>query len=137
MAEFSITNSKSMTQCMNFISGLPDTKKWIVKIEEYKPKRSTYQNKLYWLWLGEISEQITTAEGEKLDKDKWHYLCLMKYLGSDIFKINGFYHSRPAKSTTELNTKEFSEYLNKIETEFLKRGVVLTNPNYYGLAMES
>jgi len=128
-------DSEKLVKAIDFITQLPTNKDWDITISEHKEKRSTAQNKLYWLWIGEISDQLTTLEGEKLSRERWHYLCGMKFLGIDSYKVNGCYHSMPAKSTTKLNTKEFSDYLHEIEADFLARGVVLTFPDHYGLAM--
>lgn len=105
-----------------------------VTIEPYKNRRSQSQNRMYWKWLTEISEQYY-VEGERLSKEDWHDLCRMKWLGVKVITLAGKEYPRPAKSTTELKVGEFSEYLLEIESEFLPKGVVLTFPDDYGLAM--
>lgn len=105
-----------------------------VTIEPHKSKRSAAQNRLLWRWYSEISAQYL-VEGKRLSKDEWHHLCAMKFLGVKIIEIGGKAYPMPLKSTTELKVGEFSEYLLEIESEFLPKGVVLTFPDDYGLAM--
>lgn len=59
----------------------------------------------------------------------------MKYLGIETFEAGGKFYAMPAKSTTKLKISEFTEYLMKIEVEFIEKGVALTFPDEYGLAM--
>ena len=106
-----------------------------VVLRPFKSKRSLAQNSLYWLWLTEISSQIKTADGKLLDKEEWHYLCGLKFIGVKSFDVAGKTYVTPMKSTTKLTTKEFTDYLMQIEAEFLSRGAGLTFPDAYELAM--
>lgn len=110
-----------------------------ITIQPYKTKRSNAQNRLYWKWLTEISQQIEVADenGELsfLSKEDWHDLCRMKWLGVKVINLQGKEYPRPAKSTTALKVGEFVEYLTEIESHFLAKGAVLTFPDEYGLAM--
>lgn len=117
------------------LNALPFEPVFEVSIQEHKSKRSLAQNRLYWRWLSEISEQATTKDGEYLSVDKWHYLCALKFLGMDTIKDDGKIFAIPTKSTTKLTVSEFSYYLMEIETEFVARGVKLTFPDDYNLIM--
>lgn len=113
------------------IEGLPFDPVFEVSIQEHKSKRSVAQNRLYWKWLGEISESVTSKDGEYYSPEKWHYLCALKFLGIDTISDGEKTFAIPVKSTTKLSTKEFSEYLMEIEIEFLPRGAHLTFPDDY------
>lgn len=121
------------------INSLPLDPPREIIIRNYKSKRSSSQNSLYWLWLSEIAKQIQVEDDNGnmvyLTKDDWHDLCRMKWLGKKVIKIADMSILRPEKSTTALNVSEFSEYLTKMEAHFLQKGAVLTFPDDYGLAM--
>lgn len=105
-----------------------------IEIQKISSKRSAAQNRLYWTFLADISQQME-VEGEKLTKDDWHDLCRMKWLGVKVITLAGKEYPRPAKSTTKLKVSEFAEYLTKIESHFLEKGVVLTYTEDYGPAI--
>lgn len=110
-----------------------------VTVQPYKSKRSSAQNRLYWKWLSEIAQQmeVLNKDGvlEKHDKEDWHDLCRMKWLGVKVVSIGDKEYPRPAKSTTKLKVGEFADYLTQIEEHFLSKGVALTFTDDYGTAM--
>lgn len=129
-------DSKVLNNVMYELAHLNPEKVWEVDIREFRPKRSIAQNNLYWKWMQEIAEQAVDEDGNKLDKGHWHYLCGLNFLGiSTIKEKNGVVFAVPTKSTKKLKVKEFTEYLMNIEAEFTGRGVKLTFPDDYGLAM--
>ena len=105
-----------------------------VTIQPFRTKRSQAQNRLYWKWLSEIAQQIE-VEGKKLNKDEWHHLCGMKFIGVKIIKIGGKEYPMPLKSTTKLKVNEFCNYLTQIEAHFLEKGAALTFTDDYGVAL--
>lgn len=135
MTTYTIHNDNVLGNCMRHLQKLPAGKLWDVTIVEHRAKRSLAQNSLYWKWLTEISKQHPTSDGEFLDKEEWHYLCALKFLGLKELVVCGKTYKLPVKSTKKLKIAEFAEYLTKIEVEFLSKGVSLTFPDEYGLAM--
>ena len=119
------------------VRGLPTP--FEVIVQPIKKKRSLAQNRLYWKWIGEISLQMEVpdenGELQKYDRDTWHDLCRMKFLGVKVIKLGDKEYPRPAMSTTKLKVGEFADYLTKIEAHFLSKGVQLTFTDDYGPAM--
>ena len=75
-----------------------------------RPKRTEQQNRYYWgVYLPLIAEK--TGEG---DLDSLHTLFKGKFLTQGIKKVLG-HATRITKSTTELSTSEFCEYIMNIE----------------------
>lgn len=105
-----------------------------INVQNLRAQRSVSQNSLYWVWLTEISQQME-VEGERLSKEDWHDLCRMKWIGVKVIKLAGKEYPRPLKSTTKLKVGEFAEYLTKIESHFLEKGVALTFTDDYGKAL--
>jgi hypothetical protein len=105
-----------------------------ITIQPFKTARSQAQNRTYWLWLSQIAQQME-VEGEKFTKEEWHDLCRMKWIGVKVIKLGGKEFPRPLKSTTKLKVGEFAEYLTKIESHFLAKGVALTFTDDYGKAL--
>lgn len=105
-----------------------------VIIQPFKHTRSLAQNRLYWKWLTEISQQME-VDGKKLSKDEWHHLCGMKWLGVKTISIGHKEYPIPAKSTKKLKVGEFADYITEIESHFLSKGVGLTYTQDYSKAM--
>ncbi len=105
-----------------------------VTIQPYKTARSQAQNRLYWKWITEISRQME-VDGKRYSRDEWHHLCGMKFNGVKTIEIGGKEFPIPSKSTTKLKVGEFAEYLTKIESHFLEKGVALTFTADYGKAL--
>lgn len=89
---------------------LSETKKlngiFAMKISRWKQPRSMNQNKYYWGVVIEGLAQHLGYESEEL-----HDALRQKFL-----RVQSLDHRLPphAKSTTDLNTKEFEEYVDKI-----------------------
>lgn len=93
-----------------------------------KETRSEKQNRLYWKWVDEI------AMGLEVGKDEVHLKLAFKFLPtnplSKPMKIDGNEIARWPISTRDLNTKDFAEYLNKIEAlAATELGIKLTMPD--------
>ena len=73
-----------------------------------KEKRTLDQNRLYWLWLTCIAENTGN------DKDNLHEFFILKYLQPELIQVfEKLIYKR--LSTTSLDTKQFTGYLNKIQ----------------------
>lgn len=77
-----------------------------IQITEPKASRSLDQNKLYWKWISILADTI----GE--ENEVVHDALRLKFLTVRISKID---NRAVASSTTKLNTKEMSEYMEKIK----------------------
>lgn len=110
-----------------------------ITIQPFRKRRSDAQNRLYWRWLTEIADQMEVPDENgvliKHSKEDWHDLCRMKWLGVKVITLGGKEYPRPSESTTKLNVGEFAEYLTKIESHFLAKGVALTFTEDYETAM--
>lgn len=124
---FKLTSQKSRDAVKEYIDKLPDTKVYNVSIVLHRERRSIDQNCLYWLWLACISSET----GQ--DKDSLHDYFKQSILGFEIRAVFlGTEHSREIRkevSTSTLDTKQFADYLEKIQHfASAELGIVLPNP---------
>jgi hypothetical protein len=83
------------------------TKNWRVNISEQKHLRSLSQNDRYWLMLKELGSYLGYTDIELHDLLKYKFLSEQKEIaGQPVVVI---------KSTSSLNTEEFSEYNRNVE----------------------
>ncbi len=85
-----------------------------VSFGKYKSSRSLEQNKLLWKWLDIIRMHIADSGGELFTAEELHEFFKAKFLPSRVVEINGE-AIRCRATTTKLNTKEMSVYLESID----------------------
>jgi len=91
-------------------SELPLTVSW----GKYKSSRSLEQNKLLWKWLDIIRMHIADSGGALFTAEELHEFFKAKFLPSRVVEINGE-AIRCRATTTKLNTKKMSVYLESID----------------------
>lgn len=85
--------------------------------------------------MEEISEQAVTTDKKRLTKDGWSEACSLRFLGFKDIIFMGENFQIKDTSTSKLGVQEFTDYLTEIEATFTERGVRLTFPDDYNLAM--
>lgn len=84
-----------------------ENKDAILSLEQWTDKRSINQNSLYWYYLHQI--EVDTGN----DANAMHAYFKHKFIPTKLVTIYGETVSAD-KTTTGLNKKEFSDYLDKI-----------------------
>ena len=100
-------NKHNLENLISKLRQLDPTKVWEVIVRKPKSVRSMDQNEYYW--------EMLTAMGDYFGYDKTDMHKLMAY--KFLFKMKEIKNEEVAyiQSTTELNTKDFNEYLEKIK----------------------
>lgn len=158
-AVFSIQSHADITKAINYMhtnytQAINEGKPLVVEIKPECLNRSKAQNRLYWKWLHEIHRKTGNDEDQlhfefkkkfligilKRDDDEYAAMCLaiktLKQSESEQYEAiaNGVIRET---STTRMDTKQFTEYLNLIEAFALKTfGLVLPVPDDFKYVME-
>lgn len=119
-----------MEVALNAIRYLPFTKvhPWEVILRPYKVKRRTEANNLYWLRLGEISQQAW-INGRQYPAEVLHEYLKRQFLPETCNKGFEKWITLPSGdralgvSTTDLNTTEFADYMTAVECFGAELGV--------------
>lgn len=82
---------------------------YTLKITRKTTKRSLPQNKLMWMWYKCIEDSTGTPANDIHEYYKSKFLCHPKTIYGRQYIVVG--------STTNLNTTQFTEYLNKIQAD--------------------
>ena len=93
-----------------------------LKLLKKRRVRSLKQNSLYWVWLTYI--EMETGQ----EKDDLHSFFKERFLKSEKIEILNHSYLK-TQSTTALNTKEFTEYLDKIQLFMSEQGYTLIYPD--------
>lgn len=151
-AVFPIQSHADITKAINYMhthytQAIESGKPLRVVIDQKQDDRSTAQNRLYWMWLGQIERKNGT------DKDELHYEFKKKFLiyiyrrddqqfAEMCHAIAKVKQSEPDEyetigkqvirlcSTTKLSVKQMTEYLGYVhDFAVVKLGVHLTVPD--------
>lgn len=119
-----LKDDKIKANCIDYIKSLDGV--WDIEINKHKNNRSLAQSRLYHMWVGIISKDTGNSHDELCEIFK------LKFLGSETINAMGYKIERP-KSTTKLNTQEFTDYLDKIEALATSIDIRLPHPQdlYY------
>lgn len=89
-----------------------------------KHKRSTESNRRYWLLIHMIAEKVK-PEGQSYSAEVWHQYFKQRLIGADEVKLpNGKTHII-VKSSADLDTGEFTDYMSQVEAWAAERDVYL------------
>ena len=124
----------SLTRNRNLIKDAIETfegKQVVIKIEKFKKKRSTQQNRFYYGVIIPIVQNCLKEAGHIMTSESTHDLIKLKFLKETLFvnETTGEVIER-IKSTTELSTSQFMDLLAEINNfTFEYFGVSLPSPN--------
>jgi hypothetical protein len=124
----------SLTRNRNLIKDAIATfenKQVVIKIEKFKKKRSTQQNRFYYGIVIPIVQNCLKEAGHVMTNESTHDLIKLKFLKETLFvnETTGEVIER-IKSTTELSTSQFMDLLAEINNfTFEYFGVNLPSPN--------
>lgn len=116
---YRLFSPQSLLEVIEALKDIDLSKRWVVKIEP--DKRSTSQNKLYWMWLNCIGDETGNSA------DDLHEVFKNNLLKKEI-NIKGS-KMQSAISTTKLNRAQFTRYLERIEQWGLKYNIYLPHPD--------
>lgn len=119
---FKLSSQDERERCINYLNSLNLDKPLSVEIKLYRKNRTLAQNRLLFMWLTIIGNDLG------YHVEEIHAIMKDKFLSSEIvvFQGKGF---QVSPSTANLNTKEFTEYLNRIELfANSELGIILPHP---------
>lgn len=126
---FVLRDNEIAGRCIQYIMTKPMNGEFCVEIKKNKTTRSIQQNRLYWSWVNILADHFGyTPEEMHLE------------LGTAFLPLRE-YKTRKNKtlvmpvSTTSLSTKEFTEYLEKIDKLAQQQNVKIPRPEELGYEM--
>lgn len=99
--------------------------KW--EVSRYKAKRSLSQNSLFHVWCRECATHFASKGAEVTDESMKELLCY-KHLGTETRVIGRTEITNQVRRTSDLDTGEMTELLDKVLAWALDHGVKVTNP---------
>lgn len=101
-----------------------------ITIKEYVKNRSHAQNRLMHDWFNKMSEHYFLTCGESYAPLAWKELLKEKFLGFDMIELPDGTIKAITKHTSDCNTKELTEFLEKIDHYAVTElGLMLPKPD--------
>lgn len=101
-----------------------------ITIKEYVKNRSHAQNRLMHDWFNKMSEHYFLTTGESYAPLAWKELLKEKFLGFDMIELPDGTIKAITKHTSDCNTKELTEFLEKIDYYAVTElGLILPKPD--------
>ena len=123
-----IFNREQKAEAINAINSLNLETKWQIEIKKYRKNRSNCQNRLLWLWLKVLGDDLGYHKDEMYDVviDQCWPCGMEEVLFGDKKIIR-------QRKTSQLDTKEFTLFLEAIDRLACGLGIVLPCPDdlYY------
>lgn len=107
--KFTISDKTSKQGVIDYLQKLPENdKRFDVSIVLHRERRSIDQNSLYWMWLALVEDETGNRKSDLHDvfRAKFLHVFEREVLGETV---------RELPSTTKLDTKQFAEYMKKID----------------------
>ena len=108
---FIIADEEGRQKALNEIAHLDlDDKKWEITVKRHRKRRSLNQNRMYWAWVTEVADAVSDYTG--YERDEIHEFFKQNFLPGRTIEIAGM--EAEHRTTTKLDTKEMSEYCDRI-----------------------
>lgn len=121
--DFLLKNTIDREVFCEYMQSLPEGKSYDVSVKVHRSKRSNPQNAWYWTIVGIVAKETDN------DKEVIHRLFKKMFIGYDV-KVVGNERIAVVRSSSTLNTEEFSEYLSKVEAFVAQElGILLPDPS--------
>jgi hypothetical protein len=101
--------------------------RYLVTIEEAKPKRSDPQNR--YLWGLVYPTVLAAGKLEGWSANDLHEYLLGEHFGWELVEGFGRKRQRPIRRSSRLNKQEFSDYVAFIQQRMSEHGIFVPDPN--------
>ena len=138
---FVIRDEKTRQTAARFVGSIASDQPLQVDIKPFKKNRSVAQNALYWQWVTIIGGEIGMTKEEQHKQLKEMYLLpILERDDPDVERMAQIMKAQDnvgrlaaVLSTTHLNVKQFTEYLQDVESFASELGIMLPAPadQYY------
>jgi len=123
--KYAIYDEPSRSKVTRVLMKLNLEKKWMVEVKPYRHTRSTAQNSYHWA----VSMNILAGETGHTPQEM-HDFLLGEAFGTEEYDVMGNTHTRPLKSSTELDTMQFSAWDEWIRAwAMTELGCLIPEPN--------
>lgn len=139
MADLQLRTESDRRRLLGFISGLDLSKPRKVAISEVRSKRSDAQNRLLWMWNGEIQKHLRDSFGQIASSEEWHEILVAKLWPSQVHPVelpDGTKYRVGRAKTRSFNIQQMTTYLELLDAYCAEHlGLLLPHPDELMMAI--
>jgi hypothetical protein len=139
MADLQLRTESDRTRLMGFIAGLDLSKPRKVAISEVRSKRSDAQNRLLWMWNGEIQKHLRESFGQIASSEEWHEIFVSRLWPSEVHPVqlpDGTKYRVGRAKTRSFNIQQMTTYLELLDSYCAEHlGLLLPHPDELMMAI--
>lgn len=132
MTDLYLNTEKDRQRLIGFIAGLDLSKPRKVAICEVRSRRSEAQNKLLWLWNGEIQRHLREAFGQICTSEEIHEVLVSKLWPAELRRLelpDGTCYRVGRAKTRKFNVAQMTTYLELLDAYCAESlGLLLPHP---------
>lgn len=132
MTDLYLATEKDRRRLLGFIAGLDLSKPRKVAICEVRSRRSEAQNKLLWLWNGEIQRHLRETHGQVATAEEWHEILVSKLWPAEVHPVqlpDGTCYRVGRAKTRKFNVAQMTTYLELLDAYCAESlGLLLPHP---------
>lgn len=132
MTDLYLNTEKDRQRLLGFIAGLDLSKPRKVAISEVRSRRSEAQNKLLWLWNGEIQRHLRETHGQVATTEEWHEILVSKLWPAEVHPVqlpDGTCYRVGRAKTRKFNVQQMTTYLELLDAYCAESlGLLLSHP---------
>lgn len=102
-----------------------------ITLTAYRPRRSDRQNRYYWPCFVQPFADYLRAQGDAYTDEQAHEIFKSRFLPTTTIDKNTGELLERVRSTTELDTVEFNEYLDRVGVWLAGFGIIVPEPTLY------
>lgn len=133
MTDLYLNSEKDRQRLMGFIAGLDLKKPRRVAIVDVRSKRSEAQNKLLWMWNGEIQRHLRDTYGQIASAEEWHEIMVAKLWPAEVHPVqlpDGTTYRVGRAKTRSFNIQQMTTYLELLDAYCAESlGLLLPHPD--------
>lgn len=139
MADLQLRTESDRNRLLGFITGLDLSKPRKVAISEVRSKRSDAQNRLLWLWNGEIQKHLRESFGQLASSEEWHEILVAKLWPAEVRPVelpDGTKYRVGRAKTRTFNIQQMTTYLELLDAYCAEHlGLLLPHPDELMMAI--
>lgn len=130
---FMFRDEMGRQRAANLVANLPlDGRQWKLVWQEAKEKRRDAQNRLLWMWNGQIQAHMRDSFGQVASAEDWHDILCRRLMPAEVSAV-----SLPGSDACEVGrwrsskagVREMAEYLNLLDAYCAENlGLLLPHP---------
>ncbi len=125
--QYRVSNEDERCSVVRIIRAIDLKKPHSVELKQIRKRRSNSANATYWMWITCLCQDLT-SHSDKESISEYHDYFREKYLPVRLIRLPDGSGAKVLTSTTKLDSKQMSAYMENVRMDAIQAGVDLPDP---------